>query len=459
MYNPFDCEFNDLATENLIKLKSVNEGWYIEYKRGMVSASSIAKSIASFANTYGGYLFYGIKEESKENSHAAEFPGIDRESIDSALQSIRQAAANLVEPSPHFDVKVLWGACDSIGLLENRAIICVRVPFSSNCPHIHKSGLIYRRVADGSEPKPENDRFILDNLWKRGEANREFIRSWIENLPSLLKENDLNSYIRVLLSPDISAKYDVENSLSLKKIRSILNGTNIRVSNTPMDSIYTFGSGFIGRQILQNDPFSMTYTWILYNDLRAEIIIPLKCIKNKNVNIIKNKLMRYSFSEKYINILKKYSFNIYNIIDLNYLIGAMLSVSDNYSKILSENNTINGYYAKFQILNCWKAIPFIDVEGIISEFENHGLPVCIYNNDIIPAGTNPESFFQVSNKTPSDDNKQLIHDHAIIMFWVICAGLGISNLIEDVDRGGNNYRDLLKAASRAEGVSGLEELE
>jgi len=39
-------------------LKEKYEGWYVEYKRQLPKNSAIAKSVTSFSNTYGGWLFY-----------------------------------------------------------------------------------------------------------------------------------------------------------------------------------------------------------------------------------------------------------------------------------------------------------------------------------------------------------------------------------------------------------------
>ncbi len=108
-YSPFDKDLKDLEAESLSILRQVSEGWYIEYKREVPNATSIAKSISAFANTYGGWLFFGVVERSKEDTVAGEFPGIAGVQIDASLQRIRQAAASHVNPAPHFDCKVLWG--------------------------------------------------------------------------------------------------------------------------------------------------------------------------------------------------------------------------------------------------------------------------------------------------------------------------------------------------------------
>lgn len=40
----------------------------------------------------------------------------------------------------------------------------VHIPWGADAPSVHREGRIYRRVGDGSEPKAENDRFVLDQL-------------------------------------------------------------------------------------------------------------------------------------------------------------------------------------------------------------------------------------------------------------------------------------------------------
>ena len=62
LFNPFDSAFDEFQPADLGKLLTVAEGWYIEYKGGLVSTKSIAKSLAAFANHYGGWIFYGVGE-------------------------------------------------------------------------------------------------------------------------------------------------------------------------------------------------------------------------------------------------------------------------------------------------------------------------------------------------------------------------------------------------------------
>ena len=182
-YSPFDKRIEDLLPEDLDVLKDANEGWYIEYKSELVSATALAKAISSFANTYGGWLFLGVKERSKTDSVAGLFPGIAKQEMESAIQRLRKSSTDHLNPTPYFKTKALAGPCESIGLPQGRSVLAVEIPESNTAPHIHKDGRIYRRVADGSEPKYETDRFILDQLWGRAEPIKKVTREWVEGDP------------------------------------------------------------------------------------------------------------------------------------------------------------------------------------------------------------------------------------------------------------------------------------
>ncbi|MBL9070608.1 MAG: ATP-binding protein [Sphingopyxis sp.] len=94
--------FEELTAADLERLRGTTEGWYVEYKREIPQASSIAKSISALANTYGGWLFLGIEELAKDNAVAGAFPGVPCANADAALQRIRQAVADHMNPAASF---------------------------------------------------------------------------------------------------------------------------------------------------------------------------------------------------------------------------------------------------------------------------------------------------------------------------------------------------------------------
>ena len=186
-YSPFDKPINDLKPADPAILRSVSEGWYVDYKSALIDAGAIAKAVSAFANTYGGWLFIGVKERSKDDPVADGFPGLSDRDVDVALQRLRKSAADHVNPTPFFRTTVVRGPCGKIGLNSGASVVVVEIPQSQTAPHIHKDGRIYRRVADGSESKPETDRFLLDQLWRRAEPIRKMTQEWIEQDPEFSK--------------------------------------------------------------------------------------------------------------------------------------------------------------------------------------------------------------------------------------------------------------------------------
>lgn len=76
--------------EDLALLRDVAEGWLVEYKRGLIESSKLAKVLSSFANTNGGALFIGV-EQSGGITSTERFPGIASKDVINVLQSITQA--------------------------------------------------------------------------------------------------------------------------------------------------------------------------------------------------------------------------------------------------------------------------------------------------------------------------------------------------------------------------------
>ena len=87
LYRPFSDDLAEVSEEDLERLRSVHEGWYVDYKRQLIGPRELAKSMSSFANQYGGWLFLGIVEDG-ENHVAKDFPGIPDSEIPNALESI-----------------------------------------------------------------------------------------------------------------------------------------------------------------------------------------------------------------------------------------------------------------------------------------------------------------------------------------------------------------------------------
>src|SRR5687767_3388475 len=101
-YSPFSKPLDELTDGNHTALRTVHEGWYVEYKETVPNPHSIAKSVSAFANTSGGFVFYGIKEKSKQDNVAGEFTGVPIVEWEAMRERIRQAICAHSSPEPYF---------------------------------------------------------------------------------------------------------------------------------------------------------------------------------------------------------------------------------------------------------------------------------------------------------------------------------------------------------------------
>lgn len=201
-YSVFNKSVDALQITDLPRLFEVSEGWYVEYKRLVPSVSSVAKSLSAFANSYGGWVFYGVEENGDGSRRAGSFPGIVSADVPQMEEWLQQAASQHVTPSPYFNHRVLNGPDDSIGLPPERAILVVHVPMGKNPPYVHSSGRIYRRVADASDPVHETDRHFLDLLWQRGKESRRSFSKFVKKEAEISKGEHDVTFLRLLLIPD-----------------------------------------------------------------------------------------------------------------------------------------------------------------------------------------------------------------------------------------------------------------
>lgn len=216
----FDKGFGRHCYGRSLKLTDVTEGWYVEYKQEIPKSEAIAKSIAAMANSYGGWVFYGIKEQSKQNSVAGEFLGIDSTLADASLQRIRQAVASAINPACHYEAKALFGPCAEIGLGESKCIICVVVPQSIEAPHVHSKGCIYRRISDGSEPVPETDRYMVEKMFQRSQSLEREFETWINHDPELSNDEAKSPFLRIFIAPNIWKMPRTNYSLNIDSIKA-----------------------------------------------------------------------------------------------------------------------------------------------------------------------------------------------------------------------------------------------
>ncbi|WP_310339166.1 ATP-binding protein [Rhodoferax saidenbachensis] len=445
-YSPFSIPLRDLAAADLPALKQTAEGWYIEYKRETPNASAIAKSISAFANTYGGWLFIGVDEVSKEIPVAGSFPGIAQDEADATLQKIRKAAVDHLNPTPHFDTKIIYGPNQELGLAADRVVICVWTPQSTLAPHVHKSGSIYRRVSDASEPKAENDRFILDQLWRRGDEMKRRHKDWYEMDPEFSKRESELPYIRLMLIADPWAQRDIWIDAEENEIREALGG-NLGSATIHFDSVYTYSNGYIGRQLAGNNPHNLTLTWRLRHSLISDVLIPLPLYDVDDVEHLSIELDGYKHVEQFTNLLRKHGASSPRVVDLNYVLNVLIGVAETQERLCNLARWNENYFFKVKLLNSWRTIPYIDAPQVLDRLEINGLSMCLDKTSSVPHGLSPDSYIQITRRPDIQERatRNLIEGAA--MFGALARAYGLPMWLPD-DEKGMPYHDALWNAGR-----------
>ena len=200
-YTPFDIDFREVTQTHIAGLREVAEGWYVEYKSETPRPRELAKSLSSFANRYGGWLFLGIQEDPADNT-AAGFPGMPDSSVTSDVQLLRDASKDLLQPSVPFFHHVLSGPLEELSLPEGRSIVIVRIPEGASTPYVHNDGRICVRTGDSSSPVIEHDRATLDLLRRKSEEKESLLREFIDRSPVVSEDEKDTPYLHLAICSD-----------------------------------------------------------------------------------------------------------------------------------------------------------------------------------------------------------------------------------------------------------------
>ena len=176
-YTPFDKKLDELDETELNKLieNSISEGWYIECKADLpkktskIDSSKIVKSISAFANTKGGWLFYGI--ESNDKNIATNLCGIDFGEYINLADQISQIIAGNIAPKPIYHFKI-------VPLKSQKFVFVILIEDSPTPPYITSQGVIYQR--ENNESNPIKDRYIIEKLSEKANEYYEAIERFCD---------------------------------------------------------------------------------------------------------------------------------------------------------------------------------------------------------------------------------------------------------------------------------------
>jgi hypothetical protein len=269
MFDPFARPLVDVSVADLALLRDVAEGWYVEYKVNCPNADRIAKSLCSFANQYGGWLFLGIDERA-DHSGPGGFPGIPATERVATEQRIRQAAQAHCSRAPYFETHFVVGPASDPLVPPDRFIAIVRVPASDDVPHVHSCGRIFRRIGSSSEPHAETDRALLDQLLDRRNRLEASVRRFTEFRPTLRKD-DPSAHVQVYLVTRPEGEYPSRRMLAFNEFVESLKAGRGQL----YDNFYTTHDGYAARAVGRDMPNRPHQTLRYGHDGWAHLSVPL----------------------------------------------------------------------------------------------------------------------------------------------------------------------------------------
>lgn len=402
-YNPFGKSYRELDVADLEKLRSVSEGWYVEYKNSLPSAKSVAKSVSAFSNTHGGWLWYGVDAPSDSAGCAQAFPGIPITDVPASLERIRDSVAGHLNPHPHFETAVFKGPCDVLGLDSDRSIISVRIPAGHNPPYVHSSGVIYVRVGDRSDPVPEADRNRLRLLFNRARlARRElkkFLRSTSENLSAI-------PHVQLFLLPDPYDERRWRHTVTFADFVKVMRShgaTTELPSNAFFSVVYgevqSVRRGFLARS-RQQQLTSLTSSFRFTRRGEMVLTFPLTTTSGGRSEVARF-LRGYDYAERFVK-LDTGSLTVIDVSLLYLVLADALYKARKLRELCKFPDDIGETKLMGTIRSARGTVPFIDTEWFIEHCEQHGLPIVADAEAPFPS-SNPEDAISINLFVPDSD--------------------------------------------------------
>lgn len=243
-YEKIEYEFKDI--EMLIS-NSVEESPYLDFKSSESlgktdrKKNEISKDVSSFANSQGGIIIYGIKEENHVASELSFINGntLTKEWLEHVLSSsIQRRIDNLKIIPIHKDNNF------------EKTIYIVKIPKSLDAPHISRNKRFYKRYNFESAPMEE---YEIRGLYGRSLKSELSISNWSLNTIEIkediilvlaeasiynvgeLCENSFKTNVIFKNAPKgMTYSWSKESGINYTR----LTGDRIKISNTSSNLIY-----------------------------------------------------------------------------------------------------------------------------------------------------------------------------------------------------------------------------
>lgn len=285
MYNPFNKNISEIEYEDLKKLieNDVSEGWVIEYKGSFPKNKNIANSIASFANSEGGWYFIGIEEKENE-SKPSEIIGFNLEDYKKPADKVTNVVKDNIDPIPYFETKL-------VEIPENKFVLVVQVFEGNDAPYI-SNGSVYIRVGETSKPLAIDDRYQFDKLLDKKQSFQKRVISFMDNT-FFFDESYTQPYLEFyvyLNNPENVLFEDFHSEEFFEMLKENFN-SNVKLSDelelsssVNFDNVYGSVDSYMIRHVYDNNPMSPGLTLELFKEGHLKLIFPFNVYNNSSLN-------------------------------------------------------------------------------------------------------------------------------------------------------------------------------
>lgn len=441
-FNPFQKDIADLRVDDLVRLRGVPEGWFVEYKSEVPNAAAIAKSVAALANHQGGWLVYGVRTTTDGDNVPEAWPGLGGEDVPGIQERIRDAVAQHLSPTPRFQLRFLRGPCEGVGLAAGRVVAVVYVPVGQDPPYIHSSGRIYRRVADRSDPRPETDRHVVDQLWARGKAGRDRFREQFGRPPELSEGEANIPFVTLHLLRDPLREQELTSELTYARFTDLMRSRDAESGGIGFDSFMSVPEGLLARQVAGKNPAQAAFTWLHCPDGTSVVSSPLRYGSIDFAASAKG-LAVYRHADDFLEKLVSAGLESGSWVDLNILLAIAAAVVKRQLTLLREGALPRELRFLARVQGVWHRVPFVDMPSYVVSLTDGGIPLIQSSELSVPSRWDLSTAidFEIDEGDPDHATKT-----AFGLWLRLFRAFGLERLLEPL--GGDRAMELAEAHDR-----------
>ncbi|HOI71238.1 MAG TPA: ATP-binding protein [Methanobacterium sp.] len=392
-YNPFDKRISEIEEDDLNNLiDKVAEGWYIEYKGDFPNSKKIAHSIASFANTDGGWYIIGIDSDEATNI-AERINPFDLNEHRSPKDKIRNIVTNGINPKPFFESKL-------VHISDDKAVLIVHIERGGETPYVTNDGRIYERVGEGSDPIPIKDHYTILKLFERSKENKALIENFSKNLfLKSLEQNSEQTFLEVYFYIPPTYGFKFENFYSDEFFNEIRENfsTDVKILeelestfNLNCDNYYSSISSYIIRNInIPDNYIHLGLTLELFENGNLKVLIPTHNLEPgmSETQVGAAYYLESAIYSRFQELISNITDSV-RVIDCYLLFLLIIVINNLHCRILKSHNFNGQLNVRIKISNCNRIMPYFDSEKYIEHILSNGFPICLKPSIEIPEFNN-----------------------------------------------------------------------